>query len=52
MGIGLAGANVPRLPGEEKDHVLDAVSFIYDLRQIRDLSNIPVGRHVVVIGGE
>ena len=52
LGMGLAGVNALGLSGEQKDHVLDAVSFIYDLRQIRDLSNIPVGRHVVVIGGE
>lgn len=51
LGMGLAGVNALGLSGEQKDHVLDAVSFIYDLRQTRDLSNIPVGRHVVVIGG-
>ena len=51
LGMGLGGVNALGLSGEEKDHVLDAVSFIHDLRQTKDLSTLPVGRHVVVIGG-
>ncbi len=51
LGIGLAGVNALGAGGEDKDNVLDAVDFISDLRQAQDLSTLPVGRHVVVIGG-
>jgi glutamate synthase (NADPH/NADH) small chain len=37
--------------GAEREGVLDAVSWISDLRQASDLSALPVGRNVVVIGG-
>ena len=51
LGMGLTGVNALGLSGEDKDEVRDAVSFIADLRQSSDLSTLPVGRHVVVIGG-
>lgn len=51
LGMGLGGVNDLRAEGEDKDNVLDAVSFIYDLRQATDLSKLPVGKRVVVIGG-
>ncbi|WP_424943667.1 NAD(P)-dependent oxidoreductase [Aliiroseovarius crassostreae] len=51
LGLGLAGVNALGCDGEDKDNVLDAVDFISDLRQASDLSTLPVGRHVVVIGG-
>jgi dihydropyrimidine dehydrogenase (NAD+) subunit PreT len=51
LAIGLGGVNALRAEGEEKSHVQDAVDFIAHLRQADDLSTIPVGRHVVVIGG-
>jgi len=51
LGIGLGGVNALGLDGEDKDGVLDAVDFIADLRQASDLSKLPVGRDVVVIGG-
>ena len=51
LGIGLGGVNSLRAAGAERDGVEDAVSFIADLRQAKDLSTVPVGRHVVVIGG-
>lgn len=51
LGIGLAGVNALRAEGEERAHVRDAVDFIAELRQARDLSLLPVGREVVVIGG-
>ena len=51
LGIGLAGVNALRAEGEDQAHVRDAVDFIADLRQAADLSTIPVGRDVVVIGG-
>ena len=51
LGIGLTGVNALRAEGETLDNVEDAVSFIADLRQAGDLSAIPVGRDIVVIGG-
>ncbi|ARE38931.1 Pyridine nucleotide-disulfide oxidoreductase associated with reductive pyrimidine catabolism [Rhodovulum sp. P5] len=51
LAIGLGGVNALRAEGEEKAHVHDAVDFIAGLRQADDLSKIPVGRDVVVIGG-
>ncbi|WP_102222850.1 NAD(P)-dependent oxidoreductase [Acidimangrovimonas sediminis] len=51
LGIGLTGVNALRAEGEEKSHVRDAVDFISELRQTGDLSALPVGRDVVVIGG-
>lgn len=51
LGVGLGGVNALHAPGEDKDGVRDAVSFIAELRQAQDLSTLPVGRDVVVIGG-
>lgn len=51
LGIGLAGVNALRAEGETKVGVRDAVDFIAELRQAGDLSALPVGRNVVVIGG-
>lgn len=51
LAIGLTGVNALRAEGEEHDNVLDAVDFIADLRQAPRKRSIPVGRHVVVIGG-
>ena len=51
LSIGLAGVNALRADGEEKSGVRDAVDFISELRQASDLSALPVGRNVVVIGG-
>lgn len=51
LGIGLAGVNALRAEGEDKAGVRDAVEFIAELRQSTDLSTLPVGRDVVVIGG-
>ena len=51
LGIGLAGVNALRAEGEGTENVADAVDFISELRQTRDLSSLPVGRNVVVIGG-
>ncbi|OSQ51017.1 NAD(P)-dependent oxidoreductase [Marivita geojedonensis] len=51
LGMGLGGVNALTAPGAEKEGVLDAVEFIADLRQATDLSSLPVGRDVVVIGG-
>lgn len=51
LGMGLGGVNALRAEGEDRDNVLDAVSFIRDLRQSDDLTTLPIGRDVVVIGG-
>jgi dihydropyrimidine dehydrogenase (NAD+) subunit PreT len=51
LGIGLQGVNALRAEGEEKAGVRNAVDFIAELRQAADLSTLPVGRDVVVIGG-
>lgn len=51
LSIGLAGVNSLRAAGEDMEGVRDAVDFIEELRQAEDLSALPVGRNVVVIGG-
>ena len=50
LGIGLGGVNALRIDGPEHC-ISDAVEYIADLRQAADLSEISVGRKVVVIGG-
>ena len=51
LGMGLAGVNALRAPGEDKANVRNAVDFIAELRQAGDKSALPVGRDVVVVGG-
>ncbi len=51
LGIGLGGVNNLRAPGEDMGGVINAVDFIAELRQTADLTTLPVGRDVVVIGG-
>ena len=51
LGIGLGGVNALGADGEDKKGVADAVDFIADLRQVADVSKMPIGRDVVVIGG-
>ena len=51
LAIGLAGVNQLGLDAENLPGVVDAVRFIAELRQSRDLSRIAVGRRVVVVGG-
>jgi glutamate synthase (NADPH/NADH) small chain len=51
LGIGLGGVNALRAEGENMPGVSDAVGFIADLRQAGDLTQLPIGRNVVVIGG-
>jgi glutamate synthase (NADPH/NADH) small chain len=51
LGIGLGGVNALRAEGNELGGVLPAVEFIADLRQASDLTKLPIGRNVVVIGG-
>ncbi|WP_134725970.1 NAD(P)-dependent oxidoreductase [Paracoccus luteus] len=53
LGMGLAGVNALGIDAPEIDAPArrDAVDFIAELRQSDDLSTLPVGRDVVVIGG-
>ncbi len=51
LGTGLSGVNALGLAAEDTDGIADAVSYIAELRQAGDLSSLPVGRRVVVIGG-
>lgn len=51
LGMGLGGVNGLGLEGDDKAGIMDAVGFISDLRQVRDLSGVSVGRDVIVIGG-
>ena len=49
--LGLGAVNALGLDGEDLDGVLDAVDYIAAVRQAEDLSKLPVGRRVVVVGG-
>ncbi len=51
LGLGLGGVNALGADGDHAAGVADAVDWIADLRQAEDLSTLPVGRRVVVIGG-
>ena len=52
LGAGLGSTNKLGLPREtELENVIDAVDYIARLRQAKDLSALPVGRRVLVIGG-
>ena len=51
LGMGLGGVNALGVAGDDRDGVRDAVDFIAELRQAEDLSALPIGRDVVVIGG-
>ena len=51
LGIGLSSTAALGVPGENLNGVQDAVDFIAALRQSDDLSKLPVGRRVIVIGG-
>lgn len=51
LGLGLGAVKALALPGDTLAGVRAAVDFIAELRQAADLSTLPVGRRVVVIGG-
>src|SRR5205823_70651 len=52
LAIGLGSTNKLGLPNEgELENVVDAVAYIATLRQAEDLTTLPVGRRVIVIGG-
>ena len=51
LGLGLQGVNGLGTKHEDADGIEDAVGYIAELRQAKDLSKLPVGRRVLVIGG-
>jgi len=51
LGVGLGAVRDLGLEGGDLEGVIDAVDYISELRQAKDLSSLPVGREVVVIGG-
>ncbi|MCT8996826.1 NAD(P)-dependent oxidoreductase [Chelativorans intermedius] len=51
LAMGLSGVNALKAQGEEAGGVENAVDYIAHLRQASDLSALPIGRRVVVIGG-
>ena len=51
LGMGLRSTQPLGVPGEQLAGVQNAVDFIATLRQTSDLSTLPIGRRVVVIGG-
>ena len=51
LAFGLGGVNKLGLANENADGILNAVDYIAKLRQSENLDDLPVGRHVVVIGG-
>ncbi len=51
LGMGLSGVNALGIEQPEVPGLRAAVDFIAELRQASDLSKLPVGRDVVVIGG-
>jgi dihydropyrimidine dehydrogenase (NAD+) subunit PreT len=51
LGIGLQGVNALGARNDDASGVEDAIDYIAELRQAKDLSALPVGRRVVVIGG-
>jgi glutamate synthase (NADPH/NADH) small chain len=51
LGIGLGAVNALGIDEQTLPGVHDAIDYIADLRQAAQLSRLPVGRSVVVIGG-
>lgn len=51
LALGLGRTNRLGVPGEDLAGVRDAVDFIAELRQAKDVATLPIGRRVVVIGG-
>lgn len=51
LGIGLQGVNALGAANDDAAGVADAIDYIAELRQAKDISGLPVGRRVVVIGG-
>ncbi|WP_413992836.1 NAD(P)-dependent oxidoreductase [Labrys okinawensis] len=50
LGVGLGDTNVLGLE-DGIEGVIEAVDYIAELRQAKDLASLPVGRRIVVVGG-
>jgi dihydropyrimidine dehydrogenase (NAD+) subunit PreT len=51
VGVGLGGVNDLGIKNDDISGIEDAVGYIAELRQAKDLTKLKVGRKVVVIGG-
>ena len=51
LGFGMGGVNELGVDNDQVDGVIDAVEYIAELRQADKMSELPVGRKVLVIGG-
>jgi dihydropyrimidine dehydrogenase (NAD+) subunit PreT len=51
VGVGLGGVNDLGIKNDDVKGIEDAVDYIAELRQAKDLTKLKVGRKVVVIGG-
>ncbi len=51
LAVGLDGVNALKVAKASSSEIQNAVEYIATLRQATDLATVPVGRHVVVIGG-
>ncbi|MFT7266499.1 MAG: dihydropyrimidine dehydrogenase (NAD+) subunit PreT [Halioglobus sp.] len=51
LGLGLNSVNALGIAHESLPGVLDAIDYIASLRQATDLSELPIGHDIVVIGG-
>ena len=51
LGMGLAGVNALGAKNDDASVIEDAVGYIADLRQAKDMGKLAVGRRVLVIGG-
>jgi glutamate synthase (NADPH/NADH) small chain len=51
LGVGLGSVNELGVDNDELPGVLNAIEYIADLRQAADLTALPVGKNVVVVGG-
>jgi dihydropyrimidine dehydrogenase (NAD+) subunit PreT len=51
LGVGLGSVNDLGVENDDLPGVLNAIEYIADLRQAEDMSALPVGRNVVVVGG-
>lgn len=50
LGLGIGSTNGLNIPGEDLPGVEDAVDYISRLRQAKMLTDLPVGRRIVVVG--
>ena len=51
LGFGMGGINELRMENDRVEGVVDAVEYIAQLRQSDNMTELPVGRRIVVIGG-